>query len=124
MVLMFKEEKNIYNLVELTHESSIVQIKKSMRKVKCIKEKMNYTLKDMLTENLSIIPAYAKNTGLHVFIMDIDEYGALIFLKAELSIKDVLFAFDNSSGDSLGNLNCIEEYLINSLKSKAAVKYN
>lgn len=124
MVLMFKEEKNIYNLVELTHESSIVQIKKSMRKVKCIKEKMNYTLKDMLKENLSIIPAYAKNTGLHVFIMDIDEYGALIFLKAELSIKDVLFAFDNSSGDSLGNLNCIEEYLINSLKSKAAVKYN
>lgn len=124
MVLMFKEEKNIYNLVELTHESSIVQIKKSMRKVKCIKEKKNYTLKDMLKENLSIIPAYAKNTGLHVFIMDIDEYGALIFLKAELSIKDVLFAFDNSSGDSLGNLNCIEEYLINSLKSKAAVKYN
>lgn len=68
MVLMFKEEKNIYNLVELTHESSIVQIKKSMRKVKCIKEKMNYTLKDMLKENLSIIPAYAKNTGLHVFL--------------------------------------------------------
>lgn len=123
MVLMFKEEKNIYNLVELTHESSIVQIKKSMRKVKCIKEKMNYTLKDMLKENLSIIPAYAKNTGLHVFIMDIDEYGALIFLKAELSIKDVLFAFDNSSGDTLGDLNCIEEYLISSLKSKAAVRY-
>lgn len=122
MIVISREEKTVYNIVQVTDETSISKLRSKLEITSVIKEE--YSLpREIIFKNIKNLSTSARSNQsgetLNALVIDKDNSGAFYFFVVKMTSKELFIAYDAASDYAIGTSQQIAKYASKLLKEKS-----